>query len=80
MLAYTGGGADLIWYGAAGNRTKLAITGFGILDGYRGSWSATTTAATSATMPGSPESSSAWPITPTPSLCRYAGGGCWSRG
>src|SRR5271169_1992151 len=36
MHAYTGGGADLIWYGAAGNRTKLAITGFGILDGYRG--------------------------------------------
>ena len=36
MLAWTGGGADLIWYGAAGNRTKQAITGFGILDGYRG--------------------------------------------
>ena len=36
MLAYTGGGPDLIWYGAAGNRTKAAITGFGILDGYRG--------------------------------------------
>jgi transposase len=36
MNAYTGGGADLIWYGAAGNRTKAAITGFGILDGYRG--------------------------------------------
>jgi len=36
MLAWTGGGADLIWYGAAGNRTKAAITGFGILDGYRG--------------------------------------------
>src|ERR1022692_3877028 len=36
MLAYTGGGADLIWYGAAGNRTKASITGFGILDGYRG--------------------------------------------
>jgi transposase len=36
MLAWTGGGADLIWYGAAGNRTKPAITGFGILDGYRG--------------------------------------------
>ncbi len=34
--AYTGGGPDLIWYGAAGNRTKAAITGFGILDGYRG--------------------------------------------
>src|SRR5580704_16442461 len=36
MRAYTGGGPDLIWYGAAGNRTKLAITGFGILDGYAG--------------------------------------------
>src|SRR5258707_13557994 len=36
MRAYTSGGPDLIWYGAAGNRTKLAITGFGILDGYRG--------------------------------------------
>jgi hypothetical protein len=36
MNAYTGGGADLIWYGAAGNRTKAAITGFGILDGYHG--------------------------------------------
>jgi transposase len=36
LRAYTGGGPDLIWYGAAGNRTKAAITGFGILDGYRG--------------------------------------------
>lgn len=36
MHAYTGGGPDLVWYGAAGNRTKAAITGFGILDGYRG--------------------------------------------
>ena len=36
MHAYTGGGPDLIWYGAAGNRTKAVITGFGILDGYRG--------------------------------------------
>ncbi len=36
MRAWTGGGPDLIWYGAAGNRTKAAITGFGILDGYRG--------------------------------------------
>jgi transposase len=36
MRAYTGGGPDLIWYGAAGNRTKASITGFGILDGYRG--------------------------------------------
>jgi hypothetical protein len=36
MRSYTGGGADLIWYGAAGNRTKASITGFGILDGYHG--------------------------------------------
>ncbi len=36
MRACTGGGPDLIWYGAAGNRTKASITGFGILDGYRG--------------------------------------------
>ena len=36
MNAYTGGGADLVWYGAAGNRTKPSITGFGILDGFRG--------------------------------------------
>ena len=36
MNAYTGGGADLIWYGAAGNRTKAAITGDGILGGSRG--------------------------------------------
>lgn len=36
MNAYTGGGPDLIWYGAAGNRTKAAITGFGILDGFAG--------------------------------------------
>ena len=36
MNAYTGGGPDLIWNGAAGNQTKAAITGFGTLDGYRG--------------------------------------------
>jgi len=36
MRAYTGGGADLIWYGAAGNRTKASVTGFGIPGGYRG--------------------------------------------
>jgi transposase len=36
MRACTGGGPDLIWYGAAGNRTKAAITGSGILDRYRG--------------------------------------------
>jgi transposase len=36
MRAHTGGGADLIWFGAAGDRTKASITGFGILDGYRG--------------------------------------------
>jgi len=36
MGAYTGGGADLVWYGAAGNRTKASITAFGILDDIRG--------------------------------------------
>ena len=36
MRAYTGGGPDLIWYGAAGNRTKASIAGFGILDGFAG--------------------------------------------
>jgi len=36
MHAFTGGGPDLIWYGAAGGRTKAPVTGFGILDGYRG--------------------------------------------
>ncbi len=36
MHAFTGGGPDLIWYGAAGDRTKAPVTGFGILDGYRG--------------------------------------------
>jgi transposase len=36
LRGWTGGGPDLIWYGAAGNRTKAAITGFGILDGYHG--------------------------------------------
>ena len=36
LHGWTGGGSDLIWYGAAGNRTKAAITGFAILDGYAG--------------------------------------------
>jgi transposase len=36
MRAYTGGGADLIWHGAAGNRTKASIAGCGILDGFAG--------------------------------------------
>ena len=36
MRAYTGDGPGLVWYGAAGNRSKLSVTGFGILDGYRG--------------------------------------------
>jgi transposase len=36
MGAYTRGGADLVWYGAAGDRTKASISGFGILDGFRG--------------------------------------------
>ena len=36
MCAYTSGGPDLIWYGAAGTRTKPAITAFGILEDYQG--------------------------------------------
>ena len=36
MRGGTGGGPDLIGYGAAGTRTKAAVTGSGILDGYRG--------------------------------------------
>jgi uncharacterized coiled-coil protein SlyX len=36
MRGWTGGGPDLIWHGAAGNRTKAAIAGFGILGGYHG--------------------------------------------
>ena len=36
MRAYTGGGADLVWYGAAGDRTKISISAFGILDDFRG--------------------------------------------
>jgi Transposase IS66 family len=27
---------DLVWYGAAGTRTKKAVTAFGILEDYRG--------------------------------------------
>jgi transposase len=36
MGAYTGGGPDLVWYGAAGDRTKTSIIAFGILDDFRG--------------------------------------------
>ena len=36
MGAYTAGGADLVWYGAAGDRTKVSISAFGILDDFRG--------------------------------------------
>jgi hypothetical protein len=36
MGAYTRGGADLVWYGAAGDRTKASISAFGILDDFRG--------------------------------------------
>ena len=36
MCAYTSGGPDLLWYGAAGDRTKASISSFGILDSYRG--------------------------------------------
>lgn len=36
MRGCTGGGPDLVWYGAAGTRTKKEITAFGILDNYAG--------------------------------------------
>ena len=40
LCTYTRGpglpAADLVWYGAAGDRTKDSISGFGILDDYRG--------------------------------------------
>ena len=36
MRAHSGGGPDLVWYGAAGDRTKTSISGFGILDDFRG--------------------------------------------
>ena len=36
MNAYTGGGPDLVWYGAAGDRTMASISSFGILDDFRG--------------------------------------------
>jgi transposase len=36
MRAYTGGGADLVWYGAAGDRTKISINAFGIVNTFRG--------------------------------------------
>jgi hypothetical protein len=36
LHGYTGGGPDLVWYGAAGTRTKKEITAFGILDNYAG--------------------------------------------
>jgi uncharacterized coiled-coil protein SlyX len=36
MRSATTGGPDLVWFGAAGTRTKRAITAFGILDTYTG--------------------------------------------
>jgi transposase len=36
MRECTGGGPDLVWYGAAGTRTKKEITAFGILDNFTG--------------------------------------------
>jgi transposase len=36
MGAYTGGGPDVVWYGAAGNRTKESITSFEILEKFAG--------------------------------------------
>lgn len=36
LCSYTGGGPDLVWFGAAGTRTKKEITAFGILDNFDG--------------------------------------------
>ncbi len=36
MRSCTTGGADLVWFGAAGTRTKKEITAFGILDAFDG--------------------------------------------
>jgi len=36
LRSCTTGRPDLVWYGAAGTRTKKEITGFGILDNYTG--------------------------------------------
>lgn len=36
LRSCTAGGPDLLWFGAAGTRTKNAISAFGILDDYRG--------------------------------------------
>src|SRR5664280_1488636 len=36
MCAYTSGAPDLVWFGAAGDRTKTSISAFGILDEFRG--------------------------------------------
>ena len=35
MRAYTRGGPDLVWYGAAGDRTKTSINAFGIVNEFR---------------------------------------------
>jgi transposase len=36
MRAYTGGGPDLVWYGAAGDRTKTSINAFEIVNEFCG--------------------------------------------
>lgn len=36
LCSYTGGGGDLVWFGAAGTRTKKEITAFGIPDNFDG--------------------------------------------
>jgi transposase len=36
MNSHTGGGADLVWYGAADNRGHAAIDAFGLLEGHQG--------------------------------------------
>jgi Transposase IS66 family len=51
---------DLVWFGAAGTRTKKAISAFGILDDYTGVLGATTSAATCPTTRNRPGCSSAF--------------------
>ena len=61
-----------------GARTLESFRGFGVLPDFAGIAVTSTTSMTAgSTWPGTRR---AWPITPTPLLCRYAGGRCWSRG
>jgi hypothetical protein len=54
--------ARLVWYAPIGSRSKTAIAGLGVLDGYAGYLVATTTPAGTSSTPNSPESGNAQPI------------------